>query len=56
MGAFFLIDNVAEISAGRIKVKGFCTYHQRDFEKLSEDQREAIFGGGYKPLFVQQTS
>jgi hypothetical protein len=56
MGAFFLIDKVAEISAGRIKVKGFCTYHQRDFEKLSEDQRKAIFGGGYKPLFVQQTS
>jgi hypothetical protein len=56
MGAFFLIDRVAEIAAGRIKVRGFCAYHQRDFEKLSEGQRKAIFGRGYRALVVQQTS
>jgi hypothetical protein len=53
MGAFFLIDRVAEIAAGRVRVRGFCTYHQRDFEKLSEGQRKAIFGQGYRALFVQ---
>lgn len=55
-GPFFLIDRMAEIASGRIKVRGFCTYHQRDFEKMSEGQRKAIFGRGYKALFVQQTS
>jgi hypothetical protein len=55
-GAFFLIDSVAEIATGRIKVKGFCTYYQKDFEKLSKDQREALFGAGYRALFLQQTS
>ena len=53
MGAFFLIDRVAEIAAGRVKARGFCTYHQRDFEKLSEGQRKAVFGQGYRALFVQ---
>lgn len=53
MGAFFLIDRVAEVAAGRVKVRGFCTYHRRDFEKLSEGQRRAIFGQGYKALVVQ---
>jgi hypothetical protein len=55
-GAFFLIDSVAAIAAGRIKVRGFCTYHQKDFEKLSEGQREALFGARYRALFLQQTS
>lgn len=53
MGAFFLIDRVAEIAAGRVKVRGFCAYHQRDFEKLSEGQREAVFGQGFRALVVQ---
>jgi KaiC/GvpD/RAD55 family RecA-like ATPase len=56
MGAFFLIDRTAEIAAGRIRVRGFCAYHRRDFDKLSEGQRKAIFGRGYKALFVQQAS
>jgi hypothetical protein len=56
MGAFFFIDRMAEMAAGRLKVRGFCTYHKRDFEKLSEGQRKAIFGKGYKALIVQQTS
>jgi hypothetical protein len=55
-GAFFLIDRVTEIASGRIKVRGFCTYHQNDFEKMSEGQRKAIFGRGYRALFVQQAS
>jgi hypothetical protein len=56
MGAFFLIDRVAATASGRIKVRGFCTYHQKDFEKLSDGQKRAIFGKGYKELVVQQTS
>jgi len=56
MGAFFLIDKVAEIAAGRVKARGFCTYHRRDFENLSEGQRKAIFGQDYRALIVQQTS
>lgn len=56
MGAFFLIEKVAEIAAGRVKVRGFCAYHWRDFEKLSETQRDAVFGQGYQVLVVQQTS
>lgn len=55
-GAFFLIDRMAEIASGRIKVRGFCTYHQRDFENMSEGQRKAIFGRGYRALVVQQAS
>lgn len=38
------------------KGQGFCTFHRRDFEKLSEGQRRAIFGQGYRTLVVQQTS
>jgi hypothetical protein len=56
MGAFFLTDRVAELASGRMKVRGFCTYHQREFEKLSEGQRKAIFGKNYRAVFVQQTS
>ncbi len=56
MGVFFLIKRVAEIGSGRIRIKGFCTYHQRDFDMLSESQKAAIFGEGYKALLVQQTS
>ncbi|HKZ62585.1 MAG TPA: hypothetical protein VJZ68_09275 [Nitrososphaera sp.] len=44
------------ITSSRLKVSGFSAYHQRDFEMLSEGQRMAIFGQGYKALFVQQTS
>jgi hypothetical protein len=56
MGAFFLIDRVAALASGRMEVRGFCTYHQKDFEKMPEGQRKAIFGTGYKALVVQQTS
>lgn len=56
MGAFFLMDRLAQIAAGRIKVRGFCTYHKKDFEKLSEGQRKAIFGRDYRALFLQQAS
>jgi hypothetical protein len=56
MGAFFLIDRVAALASGRMKVRGFCTYHQKDFEKMPEGQRKAIFGTGYRALIVQQTS
>jgi hypothetical protein len=56
MRAFFLIDRVAALASGRMKVRGFCTYHQRDFEKMPEDQRKAIFGKGCRALVVQQTS
>ncbi|AFU58855.1 hypothetical protein Ngar_c19230 [Candidatus Nitrososphaera gargensis Ga9.2] len=56
MGAFFLINRVTEMGLGRrMKVKGFCTYHQRDFDMLSECQKTTIFGEGYKvPLVVVQ--
>jgi hypothetical protein len=63
MGAFFLIDQVAEIArrsqpsaAGGMKVTGFCTYHKKDFEKLSDGQKRAIFGSGHEVLMVQQAS
>lgn len=56
MGAFFLINRVAEMGLGRMRVRRFCTYRQRDFDMLSESQKAAIFGEGYKALVVQQTS
>jgi hypothetical protein len=63
MGAFFLIDQVAEIArrnqpsaASSMKVTGFCTYHKKDFEKLSDGQKRAIFGSGHEVLMVQQAS
>lgn len=62
MGAFFLIDQIAEIarrnqpSEGSMKVTGFCTCHKRDFEKLSDGQKRAIFSSGHEVLMVQQAS
>jgi hypothetical protein len=46
----------AEIASRLLKVSGYCTCHQMELEKLSEGQWKAIFGQGYKVLFVQQTS
>lgn len=64
MGAYYLIDRIADLArniattAGRsrLKVRGFCSYHKKDYDKLSDGQRKAIFGSGYRALVVQQTS
>ena len=64
MGAYYLIDRIADLARNtatttgqsRLKVGGFCSYHKKDYDKLSDSQRKAIFGNGYRALVVQQTS
>ncbi len=62
MGAFYLIDQIAEIArrnqplSDSMKVTGFSTYHKKDFEKLSDGQKRAIFGKDHTVLMVQQAS
>lgn len=37
MGASFcLLDGMTETLADKLKARGFCTYHQMDFEQLSQ--------------------
>jgi len=56
MGAFYLIRMVNELvkyeasmppkfdtyKRGMIKCKAFCTYHQKDFDSLTEDQKQSL--------------
>ena len=35
-----------------MKCKGFCCYHQANFDKLSEDQKEQLFEHHYKNLII----
>jgi hypothetical protein len=35
-----------------MKCKGLCCYHQADFNRLSEDQKEQLFKHHYKNLII----
>ncbi len=37
-----------------MKCKGFCCYHQADFNRLSEDQKEQLFEHHYKNLIISK--
>jgi hypothetical protein len=39
-----------------IKCKGFCCYHQSDFDKLSENQKEQLFEHHLKNLIVVKSN
>ncbi|SRR5581483_744377 len=51
MGAFFMIDEIRKTTT--LKIKGFCAYHKRDFDNLSEDKRKALFTNNYRALEVR---
>ena len=39
-----------------MKCKGFCCYHQSDFDKLSENQKEQLFEHHLKNLIVVKSN
>lgn len=53
MGAFFAIDRMAEIASGRIRVGGFAHTVRENLINFQMGKKEAIFGLGYKNLFLQ---
>jgi hypothetical protein len=37
-----------------IKCKAFCTYHQKDFDSLTEDQKQLLFEHHYRNFIVSE--
>ena len=68
MGSFYLIRMVNELmkyeasmplkfdmyEKGLIKCKAFCTYHQKDFGSLTEDQKQLLFEHHYRNFIVSE--
>jgi hypothetical protein len=68
MGSFYLIRMVNELmkyeasmplkfdtyEKGLIKCKAFCTYHQKDFDSLTEDQKQLLFEHHYRNFIVSE--
>jgi hypothetical protein len=68
MGSFYLIRMVNELMKyeasmplkfdtyenGLIKCKAFCTYHQKDFDSLTEDQKQFLFEHHYRNFIVSE--
>jgi hypothetical protein len=68
MGSFYLIRMVNELMKyeaslplkfdtyenGFIKGKAFCTYHQKDFDSLTEDQKQLLFEHHYRNFIVSE--
>jgi len=68
MGSFYLIRMVNELmkyeasmplkfdtyEKGLIKCKAFCTYHQKDFDSLTEDQKQLLFEYHYRNFIVSE--
>lgn len=66
MGSFYLIRRVNDLTMyeasmplkfdryekGLIKCKAFCTYHQKDFNSLTEDQKQLLFEHHYRTFIV----
>ncbi len=66
MGSFYLVRRVNELTKyeasmplkfdryenGLIKCKAFCTYHQKDFNSLTEDQKQLFFEQHYRTFIV----
>jgi hypothetical protein len=51
-GSFFMFDRLAELlhyelslpQSFDVKIKGFCSYHAADFDRLTPDQKQAVEG------------
>jgi DcmR-like sensory protein len=68
MGSFYMIRMVNELmkyeasmplkfdacEKGLIKCKAFCTYHQKDFDSLTEDQKQLLFEHHYRNFIVSE--
>jgi hypothetical protein len=60
-GSTYLVDRVGQITAyskpipstPEMKVKGFCSYHQADYERLTDKQKEALFTKKYTPILIK---
>jgi hypothetical protein len=60
MGAFFFIDGIKGLVSDesvmpakpQFKIKGFCSYHKQDFDRLTESQKKSLFTARYKTLEV----
>jgi hypothetical protein len=60
MGAFFFIDGIKDLVSDEsvmpakrsFKIKGFCSYHKQDFDRLTESQKRSLFTTRYKTLEV----
>ena len=61
MGSFSFLNKEKElleyekslpVRFSSMKCKGFCCYHQSDFNRLSEDQKEQLFEHHYKNFIV----
>jgi hypothetical protein len=65
MGSFSLLNKEKElldyerslpIRFSSMKCKGFCCYHQADFDRLSENQKEQLFEHHYKNLIITNST
>jgi MEDS: MEthanogen/methylotroph, DcmR Sensory domain len=68
MGSFYLIRMVNELvkyeasmplkfdtyENASINSKAFCTYHQKDFDSLTEDQKQLLFAHHYRNFIVSE--
>jgi hypothetical protein len=68
MGSFYMIRMVNELmkyeasmplkfdtyEKSLIKCKAFCTYHQKDFHSLTEDQKQLLFEHHYRNFIVSE--
>jgi hypothetical protein len=63
MGVFSFIEDVHRLAAGHrnivppqgsFKIKGFLSYHMKDYNKLSKEQKAIRFSENYKTLLVTE--
>jgi MEDS: MEthanogen/methylotroph, DcmR Sensory domain len=66
MGSFYLVRKVQELlkyeaylplkfgvyEKSLIRCKGFCSYHQKDFNRLSEREKQSLFEHHYRNLII----
>ena len=65
MGSFSLLNKEKELldyerslplRFSSMKCKGFCCYHQANFDRLSENQKEQLFEHHYKNLIITNST
>ena len=65
MGSFSLLNKQKELLEyekspplrfNSMKCKGFCCYHQANFDRLSENQKEQLFEHHYKNLIITNST
>ena len=65
MGSFIFLSKENELleyerslplKFNSMRCKGFCCYHQADFDRLSENQKEQLFEHHYKNLIISKSN